>query len=153
MADKKTNIEQPQVQLQEVLDSILAEEPTDFMFRGKRHTVGWLRKGAMRKFSHVMLKEKDTDKRNVKICVILLLNNLWKIRFFYWIYWRWLYHVCDLDDVEVLRVVDVCKKKIPSTASYLLTILATGMTDVMMTRTRSEARAIQAEQAGEPPTR
>ena len=51
--------------------------------------------------------------------------------------------------VEILRVVDVCKKKIPSAASSLLTILATGMTDVMMTMTKSEARAIQAGQAGE----
>ena len=85
----------------------------------------------------------------MKICVVLLLNNIWKIRFFYPLYWRWLYYVCDLDDVEILRVVDVCKKKIPSAASSLLTILATGMTDVMMTMTKSEAKAIQAGQAGE----
>ena len=142
-------VEQPELKLQELLDSIMSEEPTEFMFRGKRHSVGWLKKGAVRKFTHITMKEKDEAKRNVKICVILLLNNIWKIRFFYWAYWRWLYYICDLDDVEVLRVVDVCKKKIPSVASSLLTILATGMTDLMMTMTKSEAKAIQAGRAGE----
>ena len=142
-------VEQPELKLQELLDSIMSEEPTEFMFRGKRHSVGWLKKGAVRKFPHITMKEKDESKRNVKICVILLLNNIWKIRFFYWAYWRWLYYICDLDDVEVLRVVDVCKKKIPSGASSLLTILATGMTDLMMTMTKSEAKAIQAGRAGE----
>ena len=142
-------VEQPELKLQELLDSIMSEEPTEFMFRGKRHSVGWLKKGAVRKFTHITMKEKDESKRNVKICVILLLNNIWKIRFFYWAYWRWLYYICDLDDVEVLRVVDVCKKKIPSVASSLLTILATGMTDLMMTMTKSEAKAIQAGRAGE----
>ena len=142
-------VEQPELKLQELLDSIMSEEPTEFMFRGKRHSVGWLKKGAVRKFTHIKMKEKDESKRNVKICVILLLNNIWKIRFFYWAYWRWLYYICDLDDGEVLRVVDVCKKKIPSVASSLLTILATGMTDLMMTMTKSEAKAIQAGRAGE----
>ena len=142
-------VEQPELKLQELLDSIMSEEPTEFMFRGKRHSVGWLKKGAVRKFTHITMKEKDESKRNVKICVILLLNNIWKIRFFYWAYWRWLYYICDLDDVEVLRVVDVCTKKIPSVASSLLTILATGMTDLMMTMTKSEAKAIQAGRAGE----
>ena len=142
-------VEQPELKLQELLDSIMSEEPTEFMFRGKRHSVGWLKKGAVRKFTHITMKEKDESKRNVKICVILLLNNIWKIRFFYWAYWRWLYYICDLDDVEVLRVVDVCKKKIPSVAASLHTILATGMTDLMMTMTKSEAKAIQAGRAGE----
>ena len=102
--------------MQQLLDSIMSEESTEFVFRGKRHSVGWLKKGAVRKFTHITLKEKNDSKRNVKICVVLLLNNIWKIRFFYPFYWRWLYYVCDLDDVEVLRVVDVCKKKIPSAA-------------------------------------
>lgn len=145
-------IEQPQVQFQEVLDSVMSETPTEFEFRGKRHKIGWLKKGAVRKFTHIMLTDKNESRRNTKLCVVLLLNNFWKILFFYPIYWRWLYYICDLDDVEVLRVVDAAKKKIPSTASYLLTILATGMTDAMMTMTRSEVRAIQAAQAGEQPT-
>ena len=135
--------------MQQLLDRIMSEEPTEFEFRGRRHSVGWLKKGAVRTFTHITMKEKNESRRDVKICVVLLLNNIWKIRLFYPLYWRWLYYVCDLDDVEILRVVDVCKKKIPSAASSLLTILATGMTDVMMKMTKSEEKDIQAGQEGE----
>lgn len=43
MAEEK-KIEQPSVDLQELLDSVLHDEPTEFVFRGKKHKLGWLRK-------------------------------------------------------------------------------------------------------------
>lgn len=152
MAGEK-KIEQPQVDLQKLLDSVMYDEPSEFVFMGKKHKLGWLRKGVMRKCSHITMSEKDEWKRNVKVCVCMMLNNIWKIRLFYWIYWRWLYYIKDLDAVEVLSVLDAAKKKIPSNAFSLATILVTGMTDVMMTMTKSEAKAIQAEQAGGQPSR
>lgn len=152
MTEEK-KIEQPQVDLQELLNNVMSDEPTEFVFMGKKRKLGWLRKGTMRKCSSINLKEKNEWKRDIKICVCLLLNNVWKIRFFYAIYWRWLYYIKDVDIVEVLRVLDCSKKKIPSTAFSLATILSTGMTDVMMTMIKSEVKAIQAEQAGAQPSR
>lgn len=146
---EENKIEQPHADLQELLDDILSAEPTELEFMGKKRKIGWLHKGTMRKCSHIAIKEKDEWKRNVKICVAILLNNVWKIRFVYWLLWRWLYYVKDIDVVEVLNVLDKSKKKIPSNAFSLTTILATGMTDLMMTMTRKEAKAIQAERAGE----
>lgn len=148
MAEEK-KLEQPQVELQELLDSILEDGPTELVFMGKKRNIGWLRKGTMRKCSHIVSKEKDEWKRNVKVCVAILLNNVWKIRFAYWFWWRWLYYVKDVDVAEVLNVLDKSKKKIPSNAFSLATILATGMTDLMMSMTRREAKATQAGQAGE----
>ena len=52
MAEEK-KIEQPSVDLQELLDSVLHDEPTEFVFRGKKHKLGWLRKGTMSKCSHI----------------------------------------------------------------------------------------------------
>lgn len=151
--DMEKKIEQPDEQFQRLLDSVLSEEKTDVMFRGRRHSIGWMKKGTMRKFSHVCLKEKDESKRNMKICALMLLNSKWKILFLYWAYWRWLYYVCEVDDAEVLRLCDTAKKKIPSLASSLLTILATGMTDLMMTMTAKEAESTQAARTGARPTR
>lgn len=151
MENKK--IEQPGEELQKVLDSIMEAEPESVVFLGKKRKIGWMHKGTMRKFSHIVMKEKDEWKRNVKICAVVLLNNFWKIIFGYWAYWRWLYYVKDPDAVDTLKVVDAAKKKIPSAAYSLLTILATGMTDVMMTMTKEEVQAIQAGQAGALPTR
>lgn len=151
MSEKK--IEQPKVDLQELLDSVIHEEKTDFVFMGKKHKMGWLRKGTMSKCSHVQMKDKNEWRRNVKICALILLNNVWKIRFFYAIYWRWLYYIKDVDIADVLNVLDKSKKKIPSNAFSLATILTTGMTEVMMTMTKAEAKVSQAERVGEQPTR
>ena len=152
MAEEK-KIEQPSVDIQKLLDSILHDEPTEFVFRGKKHRIGWLHKGTMSKCSHIVMKEDNEWKRNVKVCVCILLNNVWKIRFMYWFYWRWLYYIKDIGADEVLAVLDASKKKIPSSVFSLTTILATEMTEVMMTMTKSEVKASQAEQRGEQPSR
>lgn len=147
MATKK--IGQPNVELQEVLDDILNETPTEYTFRGKKRMLGWLHKGTTRKFTHIELKEKNEWKKRIKQCAVVQLNNVWKIRFFYWLLWRYYYYIIDLDVWEVLGVLNVAKKKIQSAAFQLTTILATAMTDAMMTMTKAEAEHIQAEQAGE----
>nr|DAN34400.1 MAG TPA: hypothetical protein [Caudoviricetes sp.] len=147
MATKK--IEQPNVELQEVLDDILNETPTEYTFRGKKRMLGWLHKGTTRKFTHIELKEKNEWKKRIKQCAVVQLNNVWKIRFFYWLLWRYYYYIIDLDVWEVLGVLNVAKKKIQSAAFQLTTILATAMTDAMMTMTKAEAEHIQAEQVGE----
>lgn len=149
MAEK--NIEQPSIELQNVLDDILSETPTPYIFRGKKRMLGWLHKGTTRKFTHIEMKEKNEWKKRVKQCVVVQLNNVWKIRFFYWLLWRYYYYVIDLDVWEVLGVLNVAKKKIQSTAFQLTTILATAMTDAMMTMTKVEAEHTQAEQAGAEP--
>ena len=56
----------------------------------------------------------------------------------------------DLDSVEILKVLDVAKKKVPQKPFLIVTILATGMTDLMMMMTKKEALHFQAEQHGEP---
>lgn len=147
MATKK--IEQPNIELQEVLDDILNETPTEYTFRGKKRMLGWLHKGTTRKFTHIELKEKNEWKKRIKQCAVVQLNNVWKIRFFYWLLWRYYYYIIDLDVWEVLGVLNVAKKKIQSAAFQLTTILATAMTDAMMAMTKAEAEHIQAEQAGE----
>jgi hypothetical protein len=146
---EKKMIEQPGTDLQEVLDDILNETPTEYTFRGRRHRLGWLHKGTTRKFTHIELKEKDEWKKRVKQCAVVQLNNVWKIRLFYWILWRYYFYVLDLDVWEVLGVFNAAKKKIQSAAFQLTTILATAMTDAMMTMTKAEAERTRAGRAGE----
>ena len=153
------NIEQPKIDLQLLVSNLIEQEPEIVTVCGKKHTITWLKKRTIRKFSHIMLKEQDPWKRNVKACACILLNSRYGLAtwFMLWvcfgIYWRWLYYVRDIDMVEVMGVLNASKKKIQSEPLAVATILATGMTDVMMTMTRSEVKAIQAEQAGEQPSR
>jgi len=142
-------IEQPDLDLQGMLDAVLAETPTEYTFRGKRKKLGWLHNGTTRKFTHIEHSEKDEWKKRVKQCAVVQLNNVWKIRFCYWFLWRYYYYVLDLNVWEVLGVLNVAKKKIQSAALQLTTILATAMTDVMMTMRKTEVSRSQVEQVGE----
>lgn len=146
-------LKQPSEELQRTLDLVLEAEPEKVVFMGKKRSIGWMKKGTMRKFSHVAVQEKNEWKRNVKLCAVVLLNGCFKLKLLYWAYWRWLYYVKDPDAVEVLRIVDAAKKKIPLEAFSLITILATVMTDLMMGMTKKEVKATRAGQAGEQPSR
>ena len=153
----KEKIEQPKIDIQELLSDLMEQEPETVMVCGKKYRIGWLKKYTVRKFSHIMVKEKDPWKRSVKVCSCILMNRklgllTWfLLHCWYWIYWRWLYYVVDIDQVEVMGVLDASKKKIQSEPLAIVTILATGMMDLMMSEARHEHT--QAGQAGEQPTR
>lgn len=140
----KKDIEQPTFDLQRMTSEIMEQEAETVELRGKKHRIGWLKNRTVRKFSHIMLKETDPVKRNVKAAACILLNhrnglltafllNLW-----YHIYWRWLYYIVDIDQVEVVAILDASKKKIQSDPLVVATILATGMMDTAMMMARHE---------------
>lgn len=153
--DKK--IEQPDIDLQKIVSSLMEQEPETVTVAGKKHRITWLKNRTVRKFSHIMLKEKNPWKRNVKVCACVLLNarngllTWFRLHFWYWVYWRWLYYVRDIDQVEVMGVLDASKKKVQSEPLAVAIILSTGMMDTMMMMAGHEVG--QAARDGAPPTR
>ena len=153
MAEK---VEQPNIDLQQMVSNLMEQEPEKVKVCGKEYSITWLKKRTIRKFSHIMLKEKDPWKRNVKCCACILLNNKFGLltwfllNVWYCIYWRWLYYARDIDMVDVMGVLDASKKKIQSEPLAMATILATGMMDTMMMMAHHEVG--QAEHHGEQPT-
>lgn len=143
-------IKQPEREYQALLSEILEAEPETVIVNGKKRRIGWLHNGTVRKFSHIMTREKDPWKRNVKVAACVLLNRrngLWTwalLYVWYWVYWRWLYYVQDLDQAEIVGILEASKKKIQSAPLAVATILATAMMDTMMTMARHEVgRAAQ----------
>ena len=47
------DIDQPDVQLQQLIDAVMEDSPTEYTFRGKKRKMGWLHKGTTRKFTHL----------------------------------------------------------------------------------------------------
>ena len=123
---------------------MIQQEPAEVTLCGKKYYIGWLHNANSRKFSHIMLKDKNPWRRNVKVCACVLLNHrcglfTWfLLNVWYGIYWRWLYYILDVDQVEVAAVLDCAKKKIQSEPLAMSTILATGMMDTMMMMARHE---------------
>lgn len=150
MADAK---EQPSADYQKMLLDIMEAGPEEVQFRGKKKKIKWLHKHTQLKFSHIVLKEEDLRKRNVKLCACVLSNDVfaWFFPLVYAIRWRWYRYVLDLDDTDVLRVLYAAKKKIQFYQSEFITIFSTEMKNEMMAMamTKSEAKAIQAGQPGE----
>lgn len=142
-------VEQPKLEYQELYDSLVNATDDIIEVRGKKVRIGWMRNETMDKFTSISIREKNEFKRNTKLAACVLLNNLFKLKLFYWIYWRYLYYVVQIDQVDVLKILDTAKKKIPQDAFYMNTILATGMSKAMMTMTRKEANLIQAGLTGE----
>jgi hypothetical protein len=138
-------MEQPKIDIQETLDELLSREPDKVIVGGKTYKIGWLHNGTVRKFSHLMLKDKDPWRRNTKACACILLNRkhgllTWFLMWaWYWIYWRWLYYIKNIDQTEVAAVLNCAKKKIQSEPLMMATILATGMMDTLMTIAAHEA--------------
>lgn len=142
---------QPEIEYQKLLDSLLEAEPELVRFRGGRRRIGWLHKHTQRKFTHIIMKEQDVEKRNVKLCACVLTNDVfaWFKPLVYALRWRWYWYVLDLDDIDVMAVLDAAKKKIQYYPSLIITTLSTEMKDVMMMMTGKEQKATQAAQAGE----
>lgn len=149
---KEKDPQQALADFEQALNDLIEKKPETIEFCGKKKKVGWLGYKTARKISDVCKTEKDEAKRNVKICVLVFLNNVfpWFRWLLYPIRWRWMYYCKDLNDVEILKVVYVAKKKVPREASDAITILTTVMTDLGMTRTREEVNAGRAAHPGEP---
>lgn len=132
-------------------------EPETVDFRGGKVRIDWLKKYTQLKFSHIVLKEDNPDKRNAKLCACILNNGIfaWFKPAAYALRWRWYYYVIDLNATDALKVIYAAKKKIQSYQSEFITIFSTEMKNEMMamSMTREEARAIQAGQHGGEPSR
>lgn len=145
MATKK-KISNPTIEDEKELNDLLGEKITYVEVRGKQWKCGYLYHGTERKITDIVLNEKDEDKVSCKCCAALILNGLWKIKFFYWIVWRWFYYIKQYKDSELLPFITECKKKVEVEEYAIATILLTAMKDTIMTKTRAEVQRFQAEQ-------
>ena len=132
-------MEQPNNATQKILDDILEDGRESIEIRGKKFNIGWIRKGVIRKLTHVIMTCKKEDELSAKCASLVLLNNYWKVFFFHWFYWRYLWF--KYSDEELQEVFVVAKKKVDSQAQayFTNTIYLIGMKDTIMTMTKKEA--------------
>lgn len=141
-----TIMKQPEKTDEKELNSIVEDKADTVTLRGRKWKVKWMKNGTKRKVTDILLTEKDELKVTTKCVAAMLLNGYWKIRFFYWILWRWIYYVKQCDESELLGVLEVCKKKVQLTEYYINTILLTELRDTIQGMTREEAERIRQEQ-------
>jgi len=78
-----------------------------------------------------------------KEAALMILNHDLKIRFFYWLYWRWLSF--RYNEVQILPIIAEGKKKLPVMAHYAIMAFSTDMRTDVMKMTTKEAEQYRAE--------
>lgn len=126
--------------------SSIANDEKDIV--GKRK-IGWLKRGALRKFTSIMIDAKTDAKSesqvSCKLAAVVVLNGFFKIKFFYPFLWRWYYYIKQYDDSVLLPIIEMGKKKVQLTEYYSIMMLAQGLKDTHQTMTREEASRILQE--------
>lgn len=140
-------VKQPEIDVQKLLSDLTRNESETIEVNGHVTTIGWLHKDTEARIAHLMLKEKNAEKRLVKWFSLVKLDRrsgflTWVLSWLgYWIYWRWLWYVkrerCTAFQMEVILT---SKKKIKerSDALGLITVLMIEAMDTMMTTARHE---------------
>ena len=143
MSDK--TIEMPNIEDEQLLNEVMEDSVDEAGIKDtkKKYKIGWMKKGTMRKISSVALEKGEDDTLSAKTAALIILNNYWKIKFFYPILWRWFFYVKEYTDDQLSEILAVGKKKVPYIPFLTNTILVTGMRDTIMTMTKEEAERIR----------
>ena len=143
MSDK--TIEMPNIEDERLLNEVMEDSVDEVGLKDtkKKYKIGWMKKGTMRKISSVALEKGEDDTLSAKTAALIILNNYWKIKFFYPILWRWFFYVKEYTDDQLSEILAVGKKKVPYIPFLTNTILVTGMRDTIMTMTKEEAERIR----------
>lgn len=137
------------IQHERELSSIANNEKDVVIVGGKKRHIGWLKRGALRKFTSIMIDAKTDAKSesqvSCKLAAVVVLNGFFKIKFFYPFLWRWYYYIKQYDDSVLLPIIEMGKKKVQLTEYYSIMMLAQGLKDTHQTMTREEASRILQE--------
>lgn len=138
-------IETPSIEDERLLNDIIEDSVDEVSLKGtnKKYKIGWLKKGTMRKITSVAIEDGNDDMVSAKTAALIILNNYWKIKFFYPILWRWFFYIKEYTDEQLSEIIAVGKKKVPYIQFLTNTILVTGMKDTIMTMTKAEAERIR----------
>lgn len=119
------------------------ENETDYIeLRGRRIGLRDLGGFAKRKISKILLKEGgDEFAVGCKCIAAARLNSYFRIKWFWWILWRWYYYFRNYTDSELTDAICIIKKKVASGSYFFNTTLLIGMRETMMSMSREEVAA------------
>lgn len=149
MAKQKVTLPTPEDEI--LLNEIMEDIPSEVEVRGKKYTISWLKRGTIRKFTNLMMKEGNDDKISCQAAAAIILNGYWSIKLWWWFLWRWFFYVKQYGDEELMSVLVEAKKKIPVKEYLVATMCLTAMKDTMMQMTKAEAANILHEPATDKP--
>lgn len=106
-----------------------------------------LKKNSIDKDNPVFLKEarKNTRKFYAKTIAATIINNYVGLRLFWWIKWRIIYHLWNINGEDFQNIVLEAKKKVAEPQYFLGMALLTSIIDTWTILTTKEAEAFRRE--------
>lgn len=145
------HIEQPDKNAEGMLNSIMDNLPDVVKIprTRKSYKVKWLKGITNRKITRVLREYGNDDKISAKVAAAIVLNDYWKLLFFWWLTWRWFYYVKQYDESQLMPLIVEGKKKVQQEQFYGNIMLAIGMRDTIMAMKKEEVERFLREPRGE----
>ena len=163
MSKKEPKVTQPSVEAQRTYASIRDNDATVVKILGtkKEYKIRWLKNGQIERLSRLLIRKGDTDNEDAekdsalaailddtklacKASAIYILDGYWKLKFRYWLLWRWFYYIRQFDNMQLQELLEEGKKKVPLAQFLMTTMSLTGARATLMNmRTEEAERTLQ----------
>lgn len=150
-ANGEQKINQPTIDAQQIYLSLISNdaEEVQILRTKKKYKVRWLKNGQLEKLTRLLLHKKTIDEEKTtgsevldeiledtklacKAAAIILLDGYWKIKFRYWLLWRWFYYIKQYDNIQLAPILDAGKKKVPQMQFFQTIMSLTEARDSLM---------------------
>lgn len=144
-------IEQPTLDAQQLYLALINNdaEEVEILRTKKKYKIRWLKNGQLEKLTRLLLHKKTLDENTstgsdvmdailedsklaCKAAAIIILDGYWKLKFRYWYLWRWFYYVRQYDNIQLDKILEVGKKKVPQMQFFRTIMSLTEARDSLM---------------------
>lgn len=144
-------IEQPTLDAQQLYLAMINNdaEEVEILRTKKKYKIRWLKNGQLEKLTRLLLHKKTIDENTstgsdvmdailedsklaCKAAAIIILDGYWKLKFRYWYLWRWFYYVRQYDNIQLDKILEVGKKKVPQMQFFRTIMSLTEAKDSLM---------------------
>lgn len=153
--DKEQQVKQPSVEAQQLYLSLINNDAdvVEILRTKKKYKIRWMKHGQIEKLTKLLVKNAG-DKLDIsdaiiedgkiacKAAAIIILDGYWKLKFWYWLVWRWFYYVEQYDDIQLQKLLEIGKKKVPQNQFYVTIMSLTEAKDSLMRMRAKEVEAI-----------
>ena len=159
--NKEPKIEQPAIDAQQIYLSLISNdaEEVGILRTKKKYRIRWLKNGQLEKLTRLLMHKKTIDEKKTtgsdvmdailedsklacKASAVIILDGYWKLKFRYWYLWRWFYYIRQYDNIQLLEILEVGKKKVPLRQFYGTITSLTEAKDTLMRMRAEEVETI-----------
>lgn len=133
--------------LRKELNSIMADKADTVRVRNHNYKIRWIRPDVNWKINEIVDDDEKKSKSQAihKVFALGVLNNYFKIKFFYPFLWRWFYYIKGYTWNELTPAITMIKKKIPLTEYWEDMALSVEMMTSWRTMEKKEAEQYRQE--------